>query len=154
MVNRLLRLVARRPEGGGILIVDDDQYLRSGLRLILAEGGYEKRDRIYEAADGESALQLAFRHNPEVVILDYRMPGMDGTAVARGLRAMLKDARIIMFSGFDPGAAAGEADHFIMKPHIEDLLQLVANGQEPVVEAAPVLRLVTNAENEQVRTGT
>lgn len=151
MANRLLQLVARRPERGGILLVDDDQHLRSGLQLILSEGGYEKRDRIFEAADGETALQLAFRHNPDIVILDYRMPGMDGEAVARGLRAMLKDARIIMFSGYPPTEGAAAAGTFIEKPHIEELLRAVADAQSPA-GPPPDLRLV-RAEDEPA-TGT
>lgn len=151
MGNRLLKFVARRPERGGILLVDDDQYLRSGLHLILSEGGYEKRDRIFEAGDGETALQLAFRHSPEVVILDYRMPGMDGDAVARGLRAMLRDARIIMFSGYPPTSGVSEADVFIEKPHVEALLRAVADALAPAGEP-PDLRIVRGNDRE-ARTG-
>lgn len=151
MGNRLLQFVARRPERGGILLVDDDQYLRSGLHLILSEGGYEKRDRIFEAPDGETALQLAFRHSPDVVILDFRMPGMDGDAIARGLRAMLPDARIIMFSGYSPTDGTAEADVFIEKPQIEALLRAVADALGPPAQP-PELRVVGDGERE-ARTG-
>ena len=152
MANRLLQLVGRRTEKGGILLVDDDQHLRSGLHLILSEGGYEKRDRIFEAADGETALQLAFRHNPDIVILDYRMPGMDGEAVARGLRAMLGEARIIMFSGYPSTEGAAAADTFIEKPHIEELLRAVADAQSPA-GPPPDLQLVPTEDEPATRTG-
>lgn len=150
MVNRFLRFVARRPEQGGILLVDDDHHLRNGLRLILSEGGYEKRDRIFEAGDGETALQLAFRHSPDVVILDYLMPRMDGEAVARGLRAMLPDARIIMFSGYRPTVRIAEADVFIEKPDIEALLRAVTGELSPA--EPPDLRIVRLSDRE-ARTG-
>lgn len=150
MGDRLQRNGARRLERGGILLVDDDQYLRGGLRLILSEGRFEKRDRIFEAADGESALQQAFRHRPDVVILDHRMPGMDGSSVTRGLRAMVPDARIILFSGYPPSEGPVAADVIIEKPQIEALLRAVADVLAPP-GGAPDLRIVK--DDREARTG-
>ena len=78
-----------------VLIVDDDGDIRSVLRsLIEAEDSYE----ILEAPDGETALDIAHREQPRVIILDYMMPGMTGADVAKGLRTLVPDARIIAFT--------------------------------------------------------
>ena len=78
-----------------VLIVDDDGDIRAVLRsLIEAEDSYE----ILEAADGETALDIVHREQPGVIILDYMMPGMTGADVAKALRTLAPDARIIAFT--------------------------------------------------------
>ena len=67
-----------------VLIVDDHQGFRAGARALLEADGYEV---LGEAADGESAVALARRLTPQVVLLDVQLPGMDGFAVAEQLAA-------------------------------------------------------------------
>ena len=69
-----------------VLIVEDDASVRQLLRLLLERGGY----RCAEAHDGQEALALARAEPPRCVLLDLRMPGLDGFAVARRLRADLR----------------------------------------------------------------
>lgn len=53
---------------------------------------------IWTAGDGESAIAIVYEHDPDLVVLDYMMPGMDGEAVARALRLLAPKARILVFS--------------------------------------------------------
>ena len=66
-----------------ILIVDDDRALRRALATALGDLGHEAA----EAADGEAALAWLSRHQADAVLLDLRMPGMDGMDVLRRIRA-------------------------------------------------------------------
>jgi CheY-like chemotaxis protein len=66
-----------------VLIVEDDPTTRRGLRLLLEQGGY----RCAEAQDGQQALALARAQPPRCVLLDLLLPGLDGFALARRLRA-------------------------------------------------------------------
>jgi two-component system, OmpR family, KDP operon response regulator KdpE len=66
-----------------VLVVDDEPQILRGLRTNLQARGY----MVDSAADGESALEIAARHRPDVVILDLGLPGIDGIEVIRGLRA-------------------------------------------------------------------
>jgi DNA-binding response OmpR family regulator len=109
-------MMTRRPQ---ILIVDDEQHLRNGLRRILSEEGYETMI----AADGETALKLAEKKKPDIVLLDIMMPGMDGREVCRRLREVAIEARIIYLTAkAEPNVPLhardprGEADAFIAKP--------------------------------------
>jgi two-component system KDP operon response regulator KdpE len=65
-----------------VLVVDDEDQILKTLRTNLKARGYE----VHTASDGESALALAARHHPDVVILDLGLPGMDGLEVINGLR--------------------------------------------------------------------
>ena len=67
-----------------VLIVDDHQGFRAGARALLEADGFEV---LGEAADGESAVALARRLMPQVVLLDVQLPGIDGFAVAEELAA-------------------------------------------------------------------
>ena len=109
-------MMTRRPI---ILIVDDEPHLRTGLRRILNEEGYETMI----AADGETALELAEKKKPDIVLLDIMMPGMDGHEVCRRLREIAVEAKIIYLTAkAEPNgllyekSPGGEADAFIAKP--------------------------------------
>ena len=78
-----------------VLIVDDDGDIRTVVRsLIEAEDAFD----ILEAADGETALDLVYKEQPGLIILDYMMPGMTGADVAKGIRTLAPEARIIAFT--------------------------------------------------------
>ncbi len=101
-----------------VLLVDDEELVRSGLRLILSTE--PDLDVVAEAADGEQALALAERHQPDVVMLDIRMPGLDGIEVARRLAASGSPARVVVLTTFDNddyvyGALRAGASGFLLK---------------------------------------
>ncbi len=102
-----------------ILVVDDEPHLRNAVHRILEKEGYE----VTTAPDGETALGLVRAREPDVVLLDVIMPGMDGREVCRQVREFTKSTQIIYFTGkHEPGDPKGmrelrsEADAFLAKP--------------------------------------
>jgi DNA-binding NarL/FixJ family response regulator len=79
-----------------VLVVDDEALVRSGLRLILEAAG--DISVVAEAVDGADALRAVARHHPDVVLMDVRMPVMDGIAAAAKIGSA---SRVIMLTTFD-----------------------------------------------------
>jgi two-component system, OmpR family, response regulator MprA len=107
-----------------VLIVDDDPPVRRTLARTLGAEGYDTE----LAADGGAALAAVERHAPDVIVLDAVMPGIDGLAVARRLRAKGMGTPILMLTARDAvadrvaGLDAG-ADDYLVKPFAaEELL--------------------------------
>jgi len=82
-----------------VLLVDDDALVRSGLRIML--NGAEGVDVVGEAADGREVLGAVDRHRPDVVLMDIRMPQVDGIAATRLLRAQPSPPEVIVLTTFD-----------------------------------------------------
>ncbi|WP_258724884.1 response regulator [Cellulomonas sp. NS3] len=82
-----------------LLVVDDDALVRAGLRLIL--GGDPGLVIVGEAADGLQAVELARTERPDVVLMDIRMPRLDGLAATERLLAADPDARVVVLTTFD-----------------------------------------------------
>lgn len=103
---------------GSVLVVDDDPSVRLALKTMFEA---EAAGEVFEAPDGETAIEIVYRHEPRLVILDYDMPRMDGEAVARVIRLMAPEAKIILFTGVlkEPPAWA---DAYFQKPDLEKLL--------------------------------
>ena len=81
-----------------VLVVDDHQVARGGIRRMLEQA--EGIEVVGEAANGETAIRLAKRLRPDVVLLDVRMPGLDGVATLRQMRERGITARVILLSVF------------------------------------------------------
>ncbi|MCR5413544.1 MAG: response regulator transcription factor [Kiritimatiellae bacterium] len=109
-----------------ILVVEDDPSIRRVITLALKSGGFFK---IEEAATGDSGLEAAFRFRPDLILLDIMLPGMDGIAVCKALKAnpetascpvvMLtaKDGERDIVEGLDSGA-----NDYVTKPFSKDVL--------------------------------
>lgn len=82
-----------------VLIVDDESLVRSGLRMILESAG--DLVVVAEARDGAEAIAAVNRHRPEVVLMDVRMPGMDGLTAAVELGKLADPPRVVMLTTFD-----------------------------------------------------
>ncbi|MGW6441527.1 response regulator [Lentzea sp. NPDC055074] len=82
-----------------LVLVDDDPLVRAGLRMIL--GGAGNIDLVGEAADGRDAIDVILRERPDVVLMDVRMPRMDGLEAARRLRDRGSPARVVVLTTFD-----------------------------------------------------
>ena len=82
-----------------VLLVDDQTLVRMGFRMLLdAEPGIRV---VGEAADGIEALELATLEKPDVVLMDVRMPGLDGIAATRELLRLSPESRVIILTTFD-----------------------------------------------------
>ncbi len=113
-----------------ILIVDDEESIRSSLERLLS---YEKF-KTFTAADGAAALELAASERIDVVLLDIKMPGMDGLEVLGKLKELRPDLPVIIISGHGTISTAVDATKlgafdFLEKPiDMERLLLTVRNG--------------------------
>src|SRR5437667_7567199 len=100
-----------------ILVIDDEVAIRDSLRMMLEYEGYD----CVGAATGQEGLALAEREAPDLVLLDVKMPGMDGLEVLDRLRAANEALPVIVVSGHGTISTAGEATKkgafdFIEKP--------------------------------------
>ena len=82
-----------------VLLVDDDALVRSGLRIMLA--GAANLDVVAEAADGHEVLGAVDLHRPDVVLMDIRMPQLDGIATTRLLTTQPDPPAIVVLTTFD-----------------------------------------------------
>jgi DNA-binding NarL/FixJ family response regulator len=110
-----------------VLLVDDEQLVRTGLRMIL--GSEPGLVVVGEAGDGEEALAAVAALDPDVVLLDLRMPVLDGISTTRALVARGVRARVLVLTTFDTDRNVVEALHagaigFLLKDAPAD--QLVA----------------------------
>ncbi len=101
-----------------VLIVDDDDLMRAGLRAVLSSD--DSIEVVGEAADGREAVELARDAAPEVVLMDVRMPKLDGIAATRQLSESLPEARVLILTTFEDddyifGAINAGASGFLLK---------------------------------------
>jgi DNA-binding NarL/FixJ family response regulator len=101
-----------------VLLVDDDDLMRAGLTAVLSSD--ETIDVVGEAPDGRAAVERAIELRPDVVLMDVRMPGLDGIAATRELLAVSPDAKVVVLTTFEEddyifGALSAGASGFLLK---------------------------------------
>jgi DNA-binding NarL/FixJ family response regulator len=119
-----------------VLLCDDQALVRSGFRMILDQrAGIEV---VGEAEDGRQAIELAGRRNPDVILMDVRMPNLDGVEATRRLVAAGSPARIVILTTFDLDeyvydAIQAGASAFLLKDaspaQLVDAIEVVARGE-------------------------
>ncbi|KRF17663.1 LuxR family transcriptional regulator [Nocardioides sp. Soil797] len=131
-----------------VLIVDDDPLVRSALSLMI--GGQPDVDVVGEAPDGREALDLARRERPDVVLMDIRMPVVNGLEATRQLHTWDEPPRVIVLTTFDADdyvlqALSAGADGFLLKdtPPVEIVaaIRKVADG-EPMLSPSVTATLI------------
>ena len=101
-----------------VLLVDDDDLMRAGLTAVLSSD--EAIDVVGEAPDGRAAVERAIDLRPDVVLMDVRMPGLDGIAATRELLAVSPDVKVVVLTTFEQddyifGALSAGASGFLLK---------------------------------------
>ncbi len=115
-----------------LLLIDDEESIRKVLGITLRDVGYE----VISASDGERGLELFQRENPEIVLTDIKMPGIDGLEVLKRLKFIDPDTEVIMITGHGEMESAIRAlqlnaSDFITKPiHDEALFISLKRAEE------------------------
>src|SRR5438132_13245456 len=120
----------KKPDGirdmvkSSVLIIEDDDDSRRAIANLFAKAEW----KVLEAADGDSGVELAIRHRPEVILCDLLMPRSNGFQVCRTIRQQLQPAKIIVVSGRDyavdrASALEAGADEFLLKPITWEVLR-------------------------------
>jgi DNA-binding NarL/FixJ family response regulator len=126
-----------------VVVVDDEQLVRSGLRMILESAG--DLEVVGEAADGGGAVEQVRLHRPDVVLMDIRMPAMDGLAATREIGALPDPPRVVMLTTFEldeyvHAALEHGAVGFLLKDTPpRDLIQAVRTVAEGNAMLAPTV---------------
>jgi two-component system response regulator AlgR len=133
-----------------VLIVDDEKPARDRLRQLLDD--LDSYDVVGEAANGKEAVTLAAKTNPDIVLLDIRMPGLDGIEAAHHLNKLDKPPAVVFTTAYDEyaiDAFEARAIGYVLKPVRRDRL---AGALEHAAKlAASTLNDIAGATNMEVR---
>src|SRR3954454_8824444 len=117
------------PAGIRILVADDHPVVRGGLVALLRT--IDGIDVVGEAADGETAVTEARQHRPDVVLMDIRMPGIDGVEATRRIRGAAPDVRVLILTMHDDDATvftamqAGAQGYLLKEAEQEDIVRAI-----------------------------
>jgi DNA-binding NarL/FixJ family response regulator len=117
-----------------ILLVDDDDLMRAGLRAVLSSD--DELEIVGEVSGGRGAVGAVRETRPHVVLMDIRMPDLDGIAATREVLSAMPDAKVVMLTTFEDddylfGALAAGASGFLLKrTRPEDLIAAIRTVAE------------------------
>jgi len=120
-----------------VLVADDHEVVRSGLARLLEDSDITI---VGEAENGAQAVEQTMKHNPDVVLMDIRMPDSDGLAALETIKQQKPDVRIVMLSTYDNptyvarSVALGASDYVLKDSSREDLIAAItraASGESP-----------------------
>jgi DNA-binding NarL/FixJ family response regulator len=137
-----------------VLLADDHEVVREGLRLALLRSPHIRV--VGEAADGETAVSLTERRRPDVVVMDLRMPQMDGIEATEEIMRRVPDAKVLIFTAYSErallqrGLESGARGYILKEAPHETLLRAIEKlaAGETFVDPALMSALT------QSRTGT
>ena len=123
-----------------ILLVDDDDITRTSLAARLKRLGYQ----VIEAGDGDAGLVATRTHRPDLIILDWMMPGLDGPSVCEAIRAdaELKSSHVVLMTAHDRPDQIAEgllrgADDFLSKAASKQEVLARVQAESPIERARP-----------------
>ena len=136
------------PEPIRVLIADDHAVVREGLRTFFSL--QDDIEVVGDAADGEQAVELAERLEPDVVVMDLVMPKLDGIAAMRELRRRAPGTRVVILTSFIdderllPALRAGAAGYLLKNIEPQELARAVraADAGEAIIDPTVAARLV------------
>ncbi|MEV6061403.1 response regulator transcription factor [Nocardia asteroides] len=134
-----------------VLLADDQRLVRAGLRMLIEDT--TDLTVVGEAADGVAAVRRFAELAPDLVVMDLRMPGLDGVAATRQILAAAPRAKVLVLTTFDddehlfPALAAGASGYFVKDTDPEVLLDAIRRTVEGDLVFSPALlrRLVDRA---------
>jgi len=139
-----------------VLLVDDHAVVRSGLGAFLM--AFDDLDLVAEAGSGEEAVAMCNRFRPDVVLMDLKMPGMDGAAATHKIREHWPETQVIALTSFkekelvEGAMKAGAIGYLLKNVSADELADAIRNAQagEPTLapEAAQALIQATRSANE------
>jgi len=146
------------PEEITCLIVDDHEVVREGLRLSLSRAPHVRV--IGEASDGAGAVALVERRRPQVVIMDVRMPGMDGLEATKLLTEREPDAKVLIFTAYSEksllsrGLESGAKGYILKEAPHQTLLRAIEKvaGGEGYVDPALMPAFLTGKGRDEMLT--
>ncbi|AFU04489.1 response regulator [Nocardia brasiliensis] len=134
-----------------VLLVDDQRLVRAGLRMLI--DATPDLEVIGEAADGAAAIRSAAELSPDLILMDLRMPGLDGVAATEQIVGARPSAKVLVLTTFDddehlfPALAAGAAGYLIKDTEPSELLAAIRRTADGDMLFSPNLlrRLVDRA---------
>jgi DNA-binding NarL/FixJ family response regulator len=134
-----------------VLLVDDHRLVRAGLRMLLEST--PDLQVIAEAANGLDAIRLAAVHDPDLVLMDLRMPGLDGVEATKQITAAHPTSKVLVLTTFGdddhlfPALAAGAAGYLVKDIEPDDLIAAIRRTSDGDVLFSPnvLRRLVDRA---------
>jgi DNA-binding NarL/FixJ family response regulator len=149
--------------GVRVLVVDDDKLMRAGLRAVFSSD--DQIEVVGEAGDGRAAIDSARRLSPDVILMDVRMPEMDGITATREVLRSSPEARVVIVTTFEEddyvfGALAAGASGFLLKrtgpEELIDAIKTVAAGDallSPSVTRRVIERMARGMPVEEADSG-
>src|SRR5262245_18738713 len=141
-----------------VLIADDHEVVREGLRLALLRSPHIRV--VGEAPDGETAVSLAERRRPDVVVMDLRMPQMDGIEATEEIAARVPDTRVLVYTAYSErallqrGLESGAHGYVLKEAAHDTLLKAIEKvaGGETFVDPALIPSLTTGRDGQDILT--
>ncbi len=135
-----------------ILIIDDDDFIRKVVKSVLQKAGY----RVFEAVDGESGLNIVKSEKLELVITDYKMPGLSGLEVVEHIAHTQPGLPVIMLTGYGDveltikAIQAGAYDYIEKPVKNQELLEAIKNGVKASAHSKSLKQIIAPEARKEI----